>query len=318
MNVNFVALDVETANSSRGSICSIGLATVDNGVIVRKDNFLCKPPGSFNSFDSFNTRIHGISASTVANAPTFKERLTEVRSLIGDKPVVCHNASFDIGAIRDACIEGDLPWPSFEYACTLIMARRALPHLISYRLPIVAQDLGVPLLSHHDAGQDAEASAGIALELARRQPANTLDALLSDLGIRYGRLDATTWSGCTRISTGGHGGGGYGATPEANADADSSHPFFGQTMVFTGAIATPREEAWAAVAALGATPAKGVTKKTTILVIGDGFAGNSIDEFSTGKALKAVELQSKGQDIEVLTESDFFEALRDSESSGSR
>ena len=73
-------------------------------------------------------------------------------------------------------------------------------------------------------------------------------------------------------------------------DADSSHPFYGQTMVFTGAIATPREEAWAAVAALGATPAKNVTKATTILVIGDGFSGNSLDEFSTGKALKAVDI----------------------------
>lgn len=318
MNINFVALDVETANSSRGSICSIGLATVEDGVIVRRDNLLCKPPGSLNGFDSFNTKIHGISAPMVASSPSFSQRLTEVLGLIGDRPVVCHNASFDIGALRDACIAGELAWPSFDYACTLVMSRRALPHLISYRLPIVADDLGVPLLSHHDAGQDAAASAGIALELARRQPADSLDALLADLGVRFGRLDSTSWAGCTRISTGGHGGGGYGATPEANVDADSSHPFYGQTMVFTGALATPREEAWAAVAALGATPSKGVTKKTTILVIGDGFAGNSIDEFSTGKALKAVELQAKGQDIEVMTEGDFFDALRDTQSSGSR
>jgi DNA polymerase-3 subunit epsilon len=319
MGMDFVALDVETANSDRGSVCAIGLSTVAEGVVVRTDSLLCKPPGSFNRFESFNTRLHGISASSVADSPSFSDRLSEAVALIGGRPVVCHNASFDMGAIRDACVEDGVPWPSLTYACTLVLSRRALPHLISYRLPIVAEDLGVPLLSHHDAGQDAEACARVALELARRQSTDSLDALLADVGVRFGLLDPTSWTGCvSRGSGGGHGGGGYGAAPEANADADSSHPFFGQVMVFTGALAMPREEAWAAVAVVGATPKKEVTKQTTILVIGDGFAGDSIGEFRTGKALKAFALLEKGHSIEVLTEGDFFDALRDTASSGSR
>ncbi|MSW82444.1 MAG: hypothetical protein F2840_15015 [Actinobacteria bacterium] len=321
MGIDFVALDVETANANRGSICAIGLSTVLGGVVIRTDNLLCKPPGEYNGFDSFNTRLHGITADLVSGAPTFEERLSEVVGIIGDLPIVCHNASFDIGAIRDACLENRAPWPSLEYACTLILARRTLPHLISYRLPIVAEDLGVPMFSHHNAGQDAEACARIALELIRRQPADSLGGLLTEVGVRFGRLDPNSWAGCVRVREnhgGGHGGDGYGPTPEANEDADIGHPFYGQVMVFTGALSVPREYAWEEVAAVGAIPAKGVNKKTTILVIGDGFAGNSIAEFSTGKALRAVELQAKGQNIEVMTEEDFFTALLDTASSGSR
>lgn len=321
MGLDFVAFDVETANRNRGSICQIGLTRVADGAIVQTESLLCRPPESVSNFDSFNTRLHGISASTVADAPSFEERLAQMIENVGELPLVCHNASFDMGAIREGCSEGNLPWPTFDYACTLILSRRLLPHLISYSLPIVAENLGVPLLSHHDAGADAEACARIAIELTRIQGAESLEALLGETGVRFGRLDPNSWQGCAgnRVSTpGGHGGGGYGPAPEANADADDGHPFYGQVIVFTGALAVPREDAWVSVAALGATPANGVTKKTTILVIGDGFTGNSISEFSTGKAKKAVELQAHGQRIEVMTEKDFFDTLIETSTSGSR
>jgi len=72
-------------------------------------------------------------------------------------------------------------------------------------------------------------------------------------------------------------------------------------MVFTGGMALRREDAWVAVASLGATPETAVTKRTTMLVIGDGFTGNCVEEFHTGKAAKAVHWQAKGHTIEVLT-----------------
>jgi DNA polymerase III subunit epsilon len=57
---------VETANRHRGSICAVGLAVVEGGMIVRKENWLCRPPDAFDWFDGFNMFLHGITPEAVA------------------------------------------------------------------------------------------------------------------------------------------------------------------------------------------------------------------------------------------------------------
>lgn len=190
------------------------------------------------------------------------------------------------------------------------MLSRRILNLLSYRLPIVCDELGISLLDHHHAATDANAAALIALELARRQQASSLEELASGVQVRLGHVYGGNWHGCVGTS--------FGETPGTNPDADPQHPFYGQVMVFTGGLTMRREDAWAAVASLGATPEKGVNKRTTILVVGDGFTGNSVEEFHTGKAVKAVHWQAKGHTIEVLTEGDFLEMLEEKASSGAR
>lgn len=316
MSLNFVALDVETANSQRGSICSFGLAVVEEGQVVRTESWLTQPPGELDWFDRFNIGLHGITPAMVKDAPLFCERLDQVLDIVGDRPVIAHNAAFDICAIRQGCDEAELDWPELTYGCTLVLSRRIL-NLLSYRLPLVCAELGIPLVGHHQAGADATAAALIALELARLQQANSLDELASGVAVRLGKLSGHAWAGCAR-SWSGVGGQGYGRTPDASPDADPGHPLYGQTMVFTGGMALRREDAWAAVASLGATPNKSVTKRTTMLVIGDGFTGNCVEDFHTGKASKAVQWQAKGHTIEVLTEGDLSEMLKEKASSGIR
>ena len=316
MSLNFVAIDVETANSQRGSICSFGLAVVEDGKAVRTESWLTRPPGELDWFDTFNIGLHGITPAMVKDAPPFCERLDHVLEVVEDRPVVAHNAAFDIGAIRQGCDEDELDWPELTYGCTLVLSRRILS-LLSYRLPIVCAALDIPLLDHHEAGADATAAALIALDLARRQQADSLEDLAAGVAVHLGKLSGHAWAGCVR-SWSGVGGRGYGETPGASPNADPGHPLYGQTMVFTGGMALRREDAWAAVALLGATPEKDVTKRTTMLVIGDGFTGNCVEEFHTGKAVKAVHWQAKGHTIEVLTEGDLFEMLEEKASSGTR
>jgi len=314
MSLNFVGLDVETANSQRGSICSIGLAVVEDGQVVHTESWLTRPPGELDWFDRFNIGLHGITPAMVKDAPPFSERIGQVLEVVGDLPVVAHNAAFDICAIRQGCDEDELDWPELTYGCTLVLSRRIL-NLLSYRLPVVCAELGIPLLDHHQAGTDATAAALIALELAHLQHADSLDDLAAGVAVRLGKLGGHAWAGCAHFWSQIEGAG-YGQTPDASPDADRGHPLYGQTMVFTGGMALRREDAWAAVASLGATPQKNVTKRTTMLVIGDGFTGNCVEDFHTGKAVKAVHWQAKGHTIEVLTEGDLFEMLEEKASSG--
>ena len=62
-DVRFVALDVETANADAASICQIGIALVDASGAMETHSFFIDPR---DPFAPFNTRLHGISAATVA------------------------------------------------------------------------------------------------------------------------------------------------------------------------------------------------------------------------------------------------------------
>jgi DNA polymerase-3 subunit epsilon len=60
--LNFTAIDFETANSYRGSPCSVGMVKVRDGQIVDESSTLIHPPAGFDHFDGFNTWLHGINA----------------------------------------------------------------------------------------------------------------------------------------------------------------------------------------------------------------------------------------------------------------
>jgi DNA polymerase-3 subunit epsilon len=321
---SFVAFDVETANSHRGSICAMGLTAVHDGIIVDTHSWLCQPPTGLQYFDPFNIRIHGISPKDVADQPPFTTRLEQMLTVVGDLPVIAHNAAFDLGAIRQGCDQEHLPWPTLTYGCTLMWSRRMLT-LLSYRLPLVAEALDIEFTNHHDASADATAAAQILIALMDRNGSSDVATFGAALGIPLGRIEADAWNGCrvthTSHGTSSHGMSPYGTNlvlPEANPNADPAHPLYGQVIVFTGALSIPRQVAWDAVAALGARAEKAVTKRTTRLVIGDGFTGTTPADFTTHKALRAAALLANGQAIEVLSEEDFRNCLADTHTSGAR
>ncbi len=259
MSWTFAALDVETANSHRGSVCSLGLALVTDGEVTSTHHLLTQPPQELNWFDAVNTSLHGISAETVAGQPSFATQLARVLALIGDRPVTAHDAAFDIGALRQGCVADHLDWPDLTNACSLVMARRAGLQLLSYRLPMVCQALGVTPGRHHDAGDDAAAAAGIALG-ARQQMSNLPD-LAASLMVRLGALTGASWVGCiaSMVPT---------QRPAVDLDADPHHPLYGKLVAFTGGLSVTRAEASALIAALGATPSVGPSKHTDFLVMG--------------------------------------------------
>ena len=66
-----------------------------------------------------------------------------------------------MGVIRYACIADDVPLPSVDFLCTLVLARRAY-RLPCYRLPFVAAQCYVELGQHDRATDDACGTALIA------------------------------------------------------------------------------------------------------------------------------------------------------------
>ena len=182
--MDFIALDFETANAHRNSACEIGLSFVENGKVLRTQSWLIKPPGPFSYW---NTKIHGIDAEAVADAPTFGELWEELEPLLDGQVVAAHNASFDTSVLRYCLEHYGLSNPHLSYLCSVSVSRKTWLGLPSYGLASLSA-LHEIELDHHHAGNDAEACARILLKAARYHLAAQTDDLIETIGMKYGRL----------------------------------------------------------------------------------------------------------------------------------
>ncbi|MDK4321114.1 DNA polymerase III subunit epsilon [Corynebacterium pseudodiphtheriticum] len=91
--------------------------------------------------------------------------------------------------------------------------------------------------------------------------------------------------------------------PEANQNADSDHPLFGEHVTLTGEFEPyDKGRLWSDIAERGAQIGKNVTKKTTILVVGEWAK-------KTSKEKRAEELNEKGQGITIWPASKLLHVL---------
>jgi DNA polymerase-3 subunit epsilon len=182
VGLDFTAIDFETANSSRASVCAVGLAKVRDGQIVRGSGGLIRPPLGHGYFSWANTGVHGITAEMVTTAPSWRRAGLWLRDFVGDDLLVAHNAPFDMSVLRHACAAEGIPVPGVDYLCTLALARRVCD-LPSNRLPAVAAEFGVTLANHHEASADARCAAEIAVAMARRHGHDKLEQLAQSYAV---------------------------------------------------------------------------------------------------------------------------------------
>ena len=275
----FTAIDFETANHRRGSPCAVGAVRVEEGRVVSSDRLLMRPTTRMMSaygcrklgryFDPWNVQFHGIGPDHVADSPEFPEQLQRLQEIIGTDPVVAHNASFDVGVVRDACDDEGSEWPEWSYFCTLTTSRRMFPDLESYSLPHVLDAACSRRMDrHHDPVADARAAADIAVDYLDDGSAG-LDEVLDRVGYRWGRTWADRrWNGCTVKRTSG-GPRHRLVAPDINEDADTE--FTGRTICLTGSLpyGVTRQIAWNAIADMGGEPVRSVTKKVDLVVVSE-------------------------------------------------
>lgn len=159
---DFAAIDFETANARRSSVCSVGIVIVKNGKIIDKFYSLIQPTPNY--YSHWNTAVHGLTAKDTDDAPTFPEVWAQVADKINDLPLVAHNKAFDESCLKAVFKEYDMVYPNYQFYCTLVASRRQLD-LPNHQLHVVASACGYDLGNHHHALADAEACAAIALQI---------------------------------------------------------------------------------------------------------------------------------------------------------
>ena len=161
---DFAAIDFETANGRRSSVCSIGIVIVRNGRIVDRFYSLIKP--SPNYYTEWTTEIHGLTRKDTDNQPTFPEVWRQVHDKIKGLPLVAHNRPFDESCLKAVFMEYDIEYPGYEFHCTLAASRSCLK-LPNHQLHTVAAACGYNLENHHHALADAEAASFVCLHICK-------------------------------------------------------------------------------------------------------------------------------------------------------
>ncbi len=152
--MKITAIDFETANGSPASICAVGISVMDEGSIEEGYYSLIRPEKNVSRFSKFNIGIHGIYPEDVKNAPDFRTVYRDMEPFLRDAVVCAHNASFDMGCLKAACLNCGIPVPSLRYFDTVELSRNVFPYLKHHRLNDMCDYLRVEL-DHHNAMSDS-------------------------------------------------------------------------------------------------------------------------------------------------------------------
>ena len=280
--MNFLALDVETANADSSSICQIGIAEFNNGEIIDKWSILINPE---DYFDPFNVAIHGISEKQVKNAPIFKDIYQELKQRIENK-VTVHHMPFDRIAINRACDAKNLEYLQPKWLDSAKIVRRTWQEFAhsGYGLSNIAKHLNINF-DHHDALEDAS-TAGIIVTKACEITNLTIDEWFKRVG--------------QPIFI-------YNQSSQIKLDGNPEGALFGESIVFTGALSIPRSKAGLMASKMGCNVTNSVTKNTTMLIVGFQDATKLAGYEKSSKHRKAEELIKSGMKIKILSENDFAE-----------
>lgn len=160
---DFAAIDFETANYERTSVCSVGVVIVRGGVIVDTFYSLIQPEPNYYKY--WCSQVHGLCREDTEDAPVFPYVWAQIEPLIEGLPLVAHNKTFDEGCLKAVFRCYQMDYPDYEFLDTLAASRRLLPNLPNHQLDTVAAVCGFPMENHHHALADAEACAHIALQI---------------------------------------------------------------------------------------------------------------------------------------------------------
>lgn len=160
---DFAAIDFETANNERTSVCSVGVVIVRDGEFVDSFYSLIQPEPNYYLY--WNTRVHGLTHEDTDPAPVFPKVWRQVEPLIEGLPLVAHNKAFDESCLRAVMRCYQMDYPDYEFHCTCMASRRLMRWLPNHQLHTVAEACGFHLENHHHALADAEACAWIARKI---------------------------------------------------------------------------------------------------------------------------------------------------------
>ncbi|MBU3580779.1 3'-5' exoribonuclease [Polynucleobacter sp. AP-Capit-er-40B-B4] len=288
---NFVVIDFETANEDISSICQIGIVRYENGIQVDAYESLVNPE---DYFAGMNVSIHGIEEEDVESAPTFPEIYKDVENFLKGSLVLSHGW-FDRRALEKVIVKYGLSPINNPWLDTTRVVRRALPEYSrkGYGLQNLAKHFDLST-KPHDALDDASTCAAVViklLELTNTKIEDWLELVNRPISL-------------------GSGSSSYKPFDPKDFEPNPEGEYYGEAIVFTGALSMVRVEAQKLAASLGFTIHNDVKKGTTCLVTGVQEPAHLKGKDKSSKQLKVEKMVADGNRVRIFSESDFMQICK--------
>ena len=167
--VTFVVVDLETTGGTPATagITEIGAVKVRGGEVLGEFQTLVDPGGPV---PAFIATLTGITTSMVRGAPTIGQVLPAFLEFAAGAVLVAHNAAFDVGFLRAACVEHGYAWPGPRVLDTVALARRAVTRdeVPNHKLGTLAAFFRATVTPDHRALSDARATVDVLHALLAR------------------------------------------------------------------------------------------------------------------------------------------------------
>lgn len=284
---DFTIIDLETTGFGPYSdIIEIAMLRIRGNEIADTFQSLIKPTDSIS--DEI-IELTGITNEMLIDAQPIEAVIPTVQDFISGDIVVAHNANFDINFLYDAMNEHlDIDFNN-DFVDTLRIARKAYHQFPKHSLSYLAENIPLEKKNNHRALGDCMAT----YELFNKCKSKIIseNILLQSKAIRQ----LFKPSGLRPID-------------ESLMDVES--PFYENECVFTGTLSRMiRTEAMQKVINLGGVAGDTVTKRTKYLIIGLQDYSRFVGGTESSKTKKAKELASKGQNIHIISEDDFYRII---------
>lgn len=184
-----VVFDTETTGLSAASceIIEIAACIVAGGRI--RDQFHCYVKPS-QPIPARITELTGIREDMVRDANPISVELPRFLEFCGERPLVAHNADFDMAFVGAACEKLGLSCPACSID-TVELARALMPQLNRHKLNIIADALDLKF-NHHRASDDAAVLAEIFLRFIPMLQEKCGITRVDEINAAIGRLRAGT------------------------------------------------------------------------------------------------------------------------------
>lgn len=306
---DFITIDFETANHDMNSACSVGIVSVKDLEIVKKEYFLIKPPT--NAFNSKNVAIHGITYDDVKDCDTFDLIWPKV-SYYFTEVIIAHNPQFDMSVLKNLLDYYNLSYDDFTYLDSTLISNPVCN--CGTGLSDRASFFGIDEGAHHNALDDAVTCANIVICSVKAFGCNSfIQFALKCEGLKAKDFSAlkSNKTFVRKFSIPDYSNVKLSNLTATTTEFNLSHPFYGKNIVLTGELSSfSRPDAAQKILDVGGVIKSSVSGKTDYLVVGIQDISLVGSDGLSSKEEKAYDLIKKGSGIKIIKEDEFVKLLK--------
>ena len=172
----YAILDIESTGGkyNEESITEIAIYKFDGKKIIDQFSSLVNPE---KNIQPFVQKLTGINDKMVKTAPKFFEIAKRIIEITNNCVLVAHNADFDYRILKTEFKRLGFSFNS-KIICTVILSKKLIPNLKSYKLGNLSKSLGIPIHNRHRAQGDAMATLKIFELLLNKDLKKNIDSFI--------------------------------------------------------------------------------------------------------------------------------------------